>query len=127
MEEISLEEQIYICKYIEDVGITEIKASLGHKHSKEQIEKLVNTLKSNGIYKQYKNMSYSEWENKIKQPLKKRGRPKKQRVQESMKSDNENIIRNEVNIDNVNCISEYYRGKADALEKIIKFVLGGEE
>lgn len=126
MEEISLEDQIYICKYIEDVGITEIKASLGHKYSKEQIEKLVNALKSNGIYKQYKNMPYSEWENKIKQPLKKRGRPKKQCVNEPVKADNKDIILNEVNPDNENYISEYYRGKADALEQIIRYILGGK-
>lgn len=51
-------------------------SDLGCEFTAEGVEKVANKLKSNGIYEQFKNMPYGEWE-KVAPKIKKRGRPRK--------------------------------------------------
>lgn len=66
MKELSVEEQIYLCKY-HDVDTALAKTM--HINS-EEIEKLIQKYKENGLYEQYRNLSDEEYEeiiNKEKQ------------------------------------------------------------
>ena len=76
----NLEEQIYACKYIDNIGLSQVAKDLGK--SKEQVEECVKKLKSNGIFNQYKNMEETQYDTAIKGQAKKRGRPKKEFVKE---------------------------------------------
>lgn len=71
----NIEEQIYACKYLDKLGLSQISEDL--KKPKEEIEDCLQKLKNNGIYKQYKNMSEEDYDNIIKNEPKKRGRPRK--------------------------------------------------
>lgn len=53
-------DKIYIAKYYEQIGISEL--AKGFSTTKIQIENIVNDLRRSGLYKIYKNMSDTEWE-----------------------------------------------------------------
>lgn len=95
---ISIEDQIYICQNIDKLGLTELQKELG-KYSKEQIEEFVRTSKENGVYAQYRGMT------RIEKALEHRpvGRTKKV-VEEAVKEEN----------------IEFYKGKCEAYQEIIK-------
>lgn len=61
MKELSVEEQIYLCKY-HDID-TSLDVSLGI--NKNEAEQILNKLKNNGMYEQYRNLSEEEYENII--------------------------------------------------------------
>ncbi len=61
MKELSVEEQIYLCKY-HDID-TSLDVSLGI--NKCEAEQILNKLKNNGMYEQYRNLSEEEYENII--------------------------------------------------------------
>lgn len=61
MKELSVEEQIYLCKY-HDID-TSLDVSLGI--NKNEAEQILNKLKNNGMYEQYRNLSEKEYENII--------------------------------------------------------------
>lgn len=62
MKELSIEEQIYLCKYHDvDTALTKTM----HINS-EEVEKLIQKYKENGLYEQYRNLSDEEYEEVIK-------------------------------------------------------------
>lgn len=109
---ISVEDQIYICKYVSKIGITQVVKDL-KKYTKEQVEKCIENLKKNGIYTQYKNMDEAEYEC-IVNSKPKVGRPRKQ-IQEETKINVEPVKSNES--------VEYMQGKLDAYKSVIKLLI----
>lgn len=54
-------DRVYIAKYFEKLGISELSNSFGRTNS--QIIKVIEQLKVNGLYKYYQDMPEQEWEN----------------------------------------------------------------
>lgn len=109
--EISVEDQIYICKYIEKIGLSQVQKDL-KKYGKSQIEEFVKVARSNGIYSQYKNMSEGEYEKAIANKPKV-GRPKKVETKE-IKTEGES-----------KSLLKYYEGKITAYQEIIRMLIEG--
>lgn len=61
-------DRVYIAKYFEKLGVSELSKSFGTTNS--QIMKIIEQFKLNGLYKYYQDMPEEEWENLS-------GRPKK--------------------------------------------------
>ena len=67
MKELSVEDQIYLCKY-HDVD-TDLYTNLGLKEN--EVEPMLDKLKANGMYDQYRQMPDEEYEKVIKREKKK--------------------------------------------------------
>lgn len=109
---ISVEDQIYICKNVSKVGVTQVVKEL-KKYTREQVEQCIENLKKNGIYTQYKNMDEVEYEC-ILNSKPKVGRPKK-----CIKEENTVAVIQEKSNENI----EYMQGKLDAYKSVIKLLI----
>lgn len=67
MKELSLEKQIYLCKY-HDVD-TNLKATMGLRET--EVQEYIKKFKQNGLYEQYRNLDEYEYEDIIKKDKKK--------------------------------------------------------
>lgn len=67
MKELSLEKQIYLCKY-HDVD-TDLKATMGL--SELEVQEYIRKFKQNGLYEQYRNLDEYEYDELIKRDKKK--------------------------------------------------------
>ena len=67
MKELSIEDQIYLCQY-HDID-KDLYTSLGLRE--DEVEPILNKLKANGLYDQYRKMSGEEYESVIKREKKK--------------------------------------------------------
>lgn len=84
MKELNVEEQIYLCKYHDVDNSLQTTLGISDKKANELIEKY----KSNGLYKQYRNLSDEEYEKIIKNEKTKSKFPKtKPKIEISEKVD----------------------------------------
>lgn len=83
MKELSVEDQIYLCKY-HDVD-TRLKTTT--KLNPKEVEEVIAELKEKGVYKQYRKMSDEEYEKIIEDEKKKKSKYKSTIVQNSKVKD----------------------------------------
>lgn len=67
MKELSIENQIYLCKYHEIVTDYDLRTTMGI--SRKQADELVKKYKANGLYEQYRNLQEEQYEAIIKKRM----------------------------------------------------------
>ena len=68
MKELSLEKQIYLCKY-HDID-KDLKSTMGL--NEQEVQEYIKKFKQNGLYGQYRNLNEYEYEDMIKKDKKKK-------------------------------------------------------
>lgn len=67
MKELSLENQIYLCKYHDIIADYELRTTMGI--SRKQANDLIERYRANGLYKQYRNLQEDQYEAIIKKKV----------------------------------------------------------